>query len=446
MHAMDLLGSASRSFVGRQPPLAFASDSLAPGLGALPRAGGQGSAGRDLLLSLLSALAGLMAAAVLAPVGGWAALAVGLLAFVLMLLAIGRWIRLQRRIQSVATEWQLTIDAVDSPILTLDLEGRILRMNHAAMLLSGRPYRDNLGKQIGDLGPGEPWRTASEQVDLARTGVAPPAVTVEDSATGESWEITVPRVQAPGGARPTVVVVALNVTELVSLQESLHRQELLSAMGSLVAGVAHDMRNFLFSINGTVDVLESRFGDREDQLPLIHLLREKGDQMSDLMQTLLDYGKPLELSRRPESLDDVIEEAHRTCSELAAEKGVELAVKTNGYVPQIRLDRTRMLQVFKNLMENAVQHSPRGGRVEVDTHLAGGTLECRVRDSGSGFEPAHAGRLFEPFFSQRHGGTGLGLAIAQRVVDEHGGEIEAANRPGGGAVFRVRFPVNVAGG
>ena len=104
MHVMDLLGSASRSFVGRHPPLAFATGLPASGPGAFVR--GRDPAGRDVLLSLLAALAGLMAAVVMAPIGGWAALAVGLLALALTLFAIGRWVRLQRRIRSVAREWQ----------------------------------------------------------------------------------------------------------------------------------------------------------------------------------------------------------------------------------------------------------------------------------------------------------------------------------------------------
>ena len=127
MQAVDHLGSAARSFASQSPsPLPAALENAAKRRPAAPSADG-----RDLLLSVLIALAGLMAAVVLAPIGGWRALGIGLLATLLFAFAIGRWLRLQRRIRAVATEWQQTIDAVDSPILTLDFDGRILRMNRA---------------------------------------------------------------------------------------------------------------------------------------------------------------------------------------------------------------------------------------------------------------------------------------------------------------------------
>ena len=113
-------------------------------------------------------------------------------------------------------------------------------------------------------------------------------------------------------------------------------------------------------------------------------------------------------------------------------------------LPRLVLDRKRMIQVFQNLLANAIQHSPGGGRVVFRAEPAAGDpagLLFVVEDAGPGFPPDALDHIFEPFFTRRRGGTGLGLSIVQRIVDQHQGEIVAANRPEGGAVVTVRLPL-----
>jgi signal transduction histidine kinase len=160
------------------------------------------------------------------------------------------------------------------------------------------------------------------------------------------------------------------------------------------------------------------------------------------MVELLDYGKPTaqQIDRTP--IRGVIEEA---LGGRVARDGVAVVFAPSEDFPDLLMDRGRMRQVFENLIDNAVQLSPAGGRVTVATSLAeaaGRTwVECRVEDEGPGFTEEELERAFEPFFSKRKGGTGLGLSIVQRIVEEHAGKIQAANRPGGGAVITMRLPV-----
>jgi signal transduction histidine kinase len=123
---------------------------------------------------------------------------------------------------------------------------------------------------------------------------------------------------------------------------------------------------------------------------------------------------------------------------------VGLVVRCPEALPQVLLNRRRLVYVLSNLVRNAVQHSPAGAVVEVavepEGKAPGAGLVCRVRDRGSGIAAEDLPRLFEPFFSRRRGGTGLGLAVAQRIVEEHGGRIRARNRPGGGAEVTFWLP------
>jgi signal transduction histidine kinase len=105
------------------------------------------------------------------------------------------------------------------------------------------------------------------------------------------------------------------------------------------------------------------------------------------------------------------------------------------------MDAARLMQAFENLIINAIQHSKSGSEVFVEVRRNGEFIECAVRDRGPGFHPDDLPRVFEPFFTRRRGGTGLGLAIVQRIIEEHGGTLHAANGESGGAIVSVRFPI-----
>jgi signal transduction histidine kinase len=222
----------------------------------------------------------------------------------------------------------------------------------------------------------------------------------------------------------------------------------MSAMGMLVAGVAHEVRNPLFSISANLDAFDARMGSRAEFRAFITHMRAEVERLAGLMRDLLDYGKPAQTSLSPEPIGPVVAEAIEHCSDLASRGGVSLAGDMAPGLPAVAMDRSRLMLVFQNLLQNAIQHSPVGGTVTVSGALGPGDAEdwivlC-VTDSGPGFDPEDLSRIFMPFFSRRRGGTGLGLAVAQRIVEEHGGRITGANRPGGGALLTVRLPsVNV---
>jgi signal transduction histidine kinase len=233
--------------------------------------------------------------------------------------------------------------------------------------------------------------------------------------------------------------------EQIRLQESLRRSETMSAMGSLVAGVAHEVRNPLFGISSTIDALEARLGPREETQRHLGVLRGEVERLNKLMHELLNYGRPVDAPRTPGSISAVLDEAIRACA--AEARAAEIAIEPRFTVGDacVAIDRVAMVQVFRNLLENAIQHSPPGGAVSVEAEVACHEgrpfLQCVVSDAGPGFREQDLGRVFDPFFTRRRGGTGLGLSIVRRIVDQHEGHVWAANRPERGAVVTVRLPL-----
>jgi PAS domain S-box-containing protein len=348
---------------------------------------------------------------------------------------------LQAALENAAAEWLRTFDAMEDAVVIVDRSDRILRLNRAARDMAGGSYADWLGRKLPELGLHEPWRQGSMLVAEARErGVAVPSQ-VRNEVDGQSWHVMA--TSMPDG-NDRFILVARDVTQMVELQESVREAETMAAMGALVAGVAHEVRNPLFGISVNVDALAAEVADDKELGEVIGALRREVGRLGVFMENLLEYGKPATVTLSEGPLDAAIDVAIQSCGALASVAGV--AVKS-GVEPgrwRVRMNRGRLAQVFENLFKNAIQHSPPGAVVTVDVEgvrLHGAHwVRCRIADEGPGFRPEDIPRLFEPFFSRRRGGTGLGLAIVHRIVQEHGGKIHADNRSDGGAVMMVELP------
>jgi PAS domain S-box-containing protein len=242
-----------------------------------------------------------------------------------------------------------------------------------------------------------------------------------------------------------VVAVVRDVHQRKDMEEALRRSETMSAMGALVAGVAHEVRNPLFGMSALIDA----YADEMTTPDLAHLagaLREQIGRLSRLMRELLELGRPVPVIREPGLLADVVRDAVSGRARAAAEAGVTLTNSVNGDLPPIGMDTSRLAQVFENLIDNAVQHAPAVRNVHIaakeTVHAERTWIECTVEDDGRGFRDLDLEHVFEPFFTRREGGIGLGMPIVRRIVEEHGGRVVAGNRPEGGAVVTVRLPLN----
>lgn len=348
--------------------------------------------------------------------------------------------RLQASIEAAAQHWRETVDSLDSAVLIVDTAGAIVRGNRAARDLASVSFSDLKGRQLDAFSGREPWPTLAA---LAREAVAEgraAAGEVRDRGSGRFWSLTANPVAGAGGEGPQAVLLARDTTGIMELQERVRRSELMSAMGSLVAGVAHEVRSPLFGITATIDAYARRHGQRAENRPFLDTLRRELGRMSHLMEELLSYGRPSNEARTPGDVRKVIADAVDECRGAAREAGVDLVVSIAGELPGVAFN-TRLVQVFENLITNAIQHSPPAGRVFVEAGAAAPAwVECRVGDEGPGLSEEDLEHLFDPFYTRRRGGTGLGLSIVRRIVEEHAGEIRPGRRPGAGALMTVRLP------
>jgi len=338
-----------------------------------------------------------------------------------------------------STEWARTFDSIPLPIFLTTKGGDVTRMNRAARALVGGDYAEILGQSIAKLGDGEPWPTLHDLVQaVAESGTFCTAQVVD--ARERHWDISGSAFTSTDAAEERVIIVMRDVTTIVQLQESVRRGEQLAAMGELVAGVAHEVRNPLFGMTITLDAYEPSINKDSDSTEMFTALRQWIARLNLLMENLLQYGKTWNVDLREGFLNDVIAEAVTMSLSEAAMARVRVRNACSQDELPMLMDAARLVQAFQNLIINAIQHSEPRSEVVVYARRDGEQIECEVRDHGPGFQDGDLKRIFEPFFTRRRGGTGLGLSIVQRVVDEHGGTVTAENIPTGGARVRMRFP------
>jgi signal transduction histidine kinase len=239
-----------------------------------------------------------------------------------------------------------------------------------------------------------------------------------------------------------VVVRVEEVMErLQGQQREILRSEQLAAVGQLAAGVAHEVRNPLTGMKLLVEA--ARRPDRPQPLcgEDLEVIHGEITRLEGIVQHFLDFARPQPLCRQHRDLRDAIARPVELVRARARQQGVDLDVHLPDVAVPVHLDAGQFSTVVVNLLLNALDAMPRGGHLEVIIALGKQTALLTVRDSGPGIAAEVLPRLFTPFASTKPTGTGLGLSLARRIVELHGGQIEGANVPTGGACFRVTLPL-----
>jgi signal transduction histidine kinase len=355
--------------------------------------------------------------------------------------SLGRLIvrhQLTELIERKGQEWSLTFDAIQLPVFITRMDGTIVRLNHAARGLAGGEFTDILGQSIR-MASREPWTTLGDVVEAVRDSQT--HCSAQIAVSDAHWDVTASLYRSASDEEERVIVAMRDTTEVTRLQDSVRRGEQLAALGELVAGVAHEVRNPIFGMGLTVDALEESLRHDAEIMELFGILRAWLDRLNRLMENLLEYGKTWTLDLREGTIDGVVAGVVDRCRQIAWGSEITIAAEIEPGLTLL-MDENRLSHAFENLIHNAIQHSRAGQAVTVRVCAAGpSTIACEVRDDGPGFDPADLPRVFQPFFTRRRGGTGLGLSIVQRIVEEHGGTIAARNADHGGAVLAMRFPV-----
>ncbi|HYA35576.1 MAG TPA: HAMP domain-containing sensor histidine kinase [Candidatus Binataceae bacterium] len=230
-------------------------------------------------------------------------------------------------------------------------------------------------------------------------------------------------------------------------EAELNRLERFTALGQLAGGLAHEIKNPLNFISLALDQLRTRYGrqlnsDSDSFVHQISLMKDEIHRLSELVQSFLNYGRPIEIHPAPTDIKAIVDGVLQISESKMRSQSIAVVEDSNGSRTTLNVDAEKLRLCFVNVIANAIQAMPDGGELRIGFHSNNGKLVLTFQDTGVGIDPDLAQRVFEPFFTTKREGIGLGLFLSKAIVERHGGTIAISPNDGGpGTVVTFTFPL-----
>jgi len=243
------------------------------------------------------------------------------------------------------------------------------------------------------------------------------------------------------------VITFQDLTQVRSLEETSRRQDRLAAIGRMAASIAHEIRNPLAAMRGSIQMLRSEMDNDSSQTELMEIILRESDRLNRIITDFLSYARPRSLTQAQVDVGDLLHQTFalmRHSPEIATNQSIVEELPEGPLFAQA--DEGQLKQVFWNLARNALQAMPQGGTLRATLESnSNNRLRIAFSDTGCGMSPEQVEHLFEPF-SSTTGGTGLGLSIVYQIIRDHGGTINVRSRVGQGTTITIELPIAATNG
>ena len=372
---------------------------------------------------------------------------VGLLSARLAEQQSGSEVRLKAATQSLANLRALherIVESIRSGVVTTDLEGRIFTFNAAAEEITGYDEKDVRG-QGASVFFGELTDHITNSILASDKRATSPRFEA-DCLTAEGMRLrlgfSISPLSSESGETTGMVITFQDLTHIRALEETSRRQDQLAAIGRMAASIAHEIRNPLAAMRGSIQMLRHEMQAEPAQAELMEIILRESDRLNRIITDFLNYARPRSASHARVDIGELLHQTFtllRYSPEISDHQSVEEEVIDGPLTADA--DAEQLQQVFWNLARNALQSMPEGGTLRAQvSRKSKDRLSITFLDTGRGMSPAQVEHLFEPF-SSTTGGTGLGLSIVYQIIREHGGTINIRSREGQGTTITIELPL-----
>jgi two-component system, NtrC family, sensor histidine kinase PilS len=339
---------------------------------------------------------------------------------------------------------QHVIDSLPSGLATTDPMQRILTFNRAAETITGVVFRSAVGRPITDVLQLPESVMASINSDLRATGARRHEFRYRPSDGRNELEIglTATHLETPGG-RAGFLFTFQDVTNIKKLERDAAIQQRLAAVGEMAAGIAHEIRNPLASMSGSIQILRQELPLSAEQEQLMDIVLRESERLNTTIRSFLAYARPQRFQIERFDVRRALNDAAlllRNSAEVC--DGHEIAVDVPANELWYDADEGQIKQIVWNLATNGLRAMPKGGRLKLSAAVEPSSdgVVLTVQDEGVGIAAEDLDSLFQPFHGSFAKGSGLGLAIVHRIVSDYNGEIQVSSQPGSGTRVAVRLP------
>ncbi len=352
--------------------------------------------------------------------------------------------------------YAMVVENVGEAVIALDPQGCISLFNPAAQNMTGMSEKQCLGRIFSECFSHQ--KILCQLVEKALTS----GRSISDHETVElrrarktlPVSVTVSPLYTHDGEQQGAVLIIRDLTQIRTLEDAIRRADRLSMVGTMAAGLAHEIKNPLGGIKGAAQLLKREL---ETESPLIEypqvMIREV-ERVNRIIEELLDLSRPQQTDNIEVNIGQIINEIILLQRQAFTEKGVNFTLNLDPSIPAIRGNRNQLTQLFLNLIKNSGEAVAQDGEVRVTTRIdsnyhlstsgerAVQLVQIVIQDNGPGIPPEQRERIFTPFYTTKMGGTGLGLATCQKIVNDHRGLLSVKDCKEGGCAFTVSLPLH----